>query len=240
MVRLALLLCLGLGLGFSHSPSFGAESDPASPQVESLGEGRFRLGGIEFASGSRAIRIPCLVNNKVDVLEYVLVHEQGKVHESLLTTAVSPLQLQVVLKLLTYTQGRGELLDAFLPPGSPPPAEAAGEAVELWIEWDQQHAHSANLSILDRTTNAPLEPGPWICTGSEVIEGKFQAEVEGSIIALYRDPLAMFNSPHPRMTDDENWVAMGKDLPETGHPVTLVIRPAPPKTTPSNSNSSSQ
>lgn len=203
-------------------------SPAAEPNVESLGEGRFRLGEIEFHSGTRAIRLPCKVNTKQDVLEYVLVHEQGKVHESLLTTAVSPLQLQIVLKLLNYTQGRGELLDAYLPPGeAPPPREAPGETVELLVEWDRNPVVSLNPVIRDRTTDAPLERGPWILTGSEVINGKFQAEVEGSIIALYRDPLALFNSPHPRMVDDENWFPIEKALPGAGQPVTLTIRPFP-------------
>lgn len=198
----------------------------AEPKVESLGNGRFRLGGIEFDSGTRAIRFPCKVNTKHDVLEYVLVHEQGKVHESLLTTAVSPLQLQIVLKLLSYVQGRGELFDAYLPPGdAPPPPEPLGQTVELWVEWDQKPPMPVNQAIRDRTTGVALERGPWVLTGSEVIKGKFQAELEGSVIALYRDPLAMFNSPHSRMVDDENWFPIDAALPEAGKPVTLTIRP---------------
>ena len=206
------------------------EGPASDAEVQSLGEGRFRLGEIEFDSGSRSIWLPCTVNTKQDVLEYVLVHEQGKVHESLLTTAVSPLQLQIVLKLLNYRQGKGELLNAYLPPGeTPPPPEPPGEAVELLVEWDEEPPVSVNQTILDRTTNGPLEPTPWILTGSEVINGKYQAELEGSIIALYRDPLAMFNSPHARMVDDENWFAIDIALPKAEHRVVLTIRPSSAK-----------
>jgi len=196
-----------------------------APQVESLGQGRFRLGLIEFDSNTRAIRLPCRVNLKTDVLEYVLVHAQGKTHESLLATEVSPLQLQTVLKLLSYAQGKGDLLDAFLAPGEQASPQPAGESVELLIEWDNAPPRPVNSVIRDRTADAPLENGPWVTTGSEVIDGKFQAEVEGSIIALYRDPLAIFNSPHPRMRDDENWFPIATELPEVDHPVVLTIRP---------------
>jgi hypothetical protein len=82
-----------------------------------------------------------------------------------------------------------------------------------------------NQAIRDRTTGVALERGPWVLTGSEVIKGKFQAELEGSVIALYRDSLAMFNSPHSRMVDDENWFPIDAALPEAGKPVTLTIRP---------------
>jgi len=206
--------------------SVRAGAPAASPQVESLGQGRFRLGVIEFDSTTRAIRFPCRVNLKEDVLEYVLVHAQGKTHESLLTTEVSPLQLQMALKLLSYAQGKGDLLDAFLAPGEEASPQPAGESVEILIEWDNAPQRPVNGVIRDRTAAGPLEPGPWICTGSEVIDGKFQAEVEGSIIALYRDPFAMFNSPHPRTRDDENWFPIGKELPEVDQPVILTIRPS--------------
>ena len=223
-----------MAAGGAAAPELASGSDA---KVESLGDGKFRLGLIEFESKARSIRVPCKVDIKQDVLEYVLVHEQGKVHESLLTTAASPLHLQIVLKLLNYGQGKGDLLNSFLPPGTPHPVEKVGEAVEILVESEGRPPRLVNQCILDRTTNAPLEPVPWVCTGSEVIDGKFQAEVEGSIIALYRDALAMFNSPHPRMTDDENWFPVGAELPEAGQPVTLILRPALPAAAASSANS---
>jgi len=202
---------------------------PAEAQVESLGEQRYRLGVIEFHSGTREIRIPCEVNAKEGILEYVLVHEQGKRHESLLTTAVSPYQLQIVLNLLRYRAGRGDLFDGMLPPGPPPPIQPPGEAVEVLVEWETAPAHPVNGVILDQSTGAPMAAGPWVFNGSEVIAGKFQAEVEGSILALYRDPLAMLNSPHTDALDDENWFPMGRFLPEIGHRVILTLRPFVPQ-----------
>jgi hypothetical protein len=223
---LAVVWAATVGVAWPDEAKPGSAAPPEGTKVESLGEQRYRLGGIEFHSGTREIRIPCEVNAKEGVLEYVLVHEQGKRHESLLVTSVSPFQLQIVLNLLRYRAGRGELFDALLPPGPPPPLQPRGEAVEVWVEWETARPHPVNGVILDQSTGEAMEPGPWIFNGSEVIAGKFQAEVEGSILALYRDPLAMFNHPNPRMTDDENWFPLGRFLPEIGHPVTLTLRPA--------------
>ncbi|MEM0968119.1 MAG: hypothetical protein AAGJ31_02105, partial [Verrucomicrobiota bacterium] len=68
----------------------------------------------------------------------------------------------------------------------------------------------------------------WVWTGSEVRGGRFQAEVEGSIIALYRDALAMLNLKHERAGDDENWFPIEEQMPAVGASVEVILRPMGP------------
>src|SRR5437773_2194818 len=68
------------------------------------------LGGVEFNSASREIRIPCTVNMNEGVIEYALVTETGKTHESLLKTKAKPFDLNVALLLCHYEPHAGELI----------------------------------------------------------------------------------------------------------------------------------
>ena len=99
-------------------PNTGGEVkiDPKEkPRVEKIGESRFRMGDIEFDAKTKEIFLPAVVNKREGgPVEYLIVHEGGKVHESILTTKASPLHLQVVMKLLKHKSGYGNVFDPML------------------------------------------------------------------------------------------------------------------------------
>ncbi len=207
---------------------------PAKPAVEQISETKFKLGAIEFDGKSREIRFPGVVNMTEGILEYVLVHVDGKDHESLLTTEISPSNLNVVLKLLRFKSGDGELFHDFYPPGELPEPEPAGDGIDVFVTWPGSIDNPLCGLIRDERGDSAMEPAPWTYTGSEVVDGRFQAEQEGSILAIYRDPLAMFNTPHPRALDDENWFPIRPNIPAMETPVTIIFRPAAAKNAPKN------
>ena len=224
---LATVLCLGL-------VSFAADDEdvpaPAEkPQIEQLSETKFKVGKIEFDSKSREIRFPALINSTEGIIEYAIVHEGGKTHESLLKTPISPFNLQVVLKLLSFTEGDGDLFHGFYPPGKLPEPEAEGARLDVFVNWGTSDVPIQDL-IEDHNLGEAkvMEPLPWVFTGSKIIKGKFQAEVEGSIFAIYRDELALLNTPHPRAVDDDNWFSIPASTPAYETPVTVILRPAKP------------
>lgn len=214
-----------LGSGRAADPE-AAPSPPAAPLVEEAGENRYRIGEIELDGATREIRFPAVVNQEEGALEYILVKDQGKVHESLLRTGISPAHLQVALKLLRYRAGWGRLFDHLWPPGEAPLREAAGEEVELFVSWEGSEPVPLQKAIRDRGTGEAMDRAPWIFTGSDVIDGEFQAEVEGSIVAIYRDGLAMINSAHPESLNDENWLPVAGVLPPPETKVQVIIRPS--------------
>ena len=71
-----------------------------------------------------------------------------------------------------------------------------------------------------------MEGEPWIYTGSKIENGTFMAEAEGSIIAIYLDPLAIFNMTIDGADTDERWGANSEMIPEIGTPGVLTVFPA--------------
>lgn len=214
-----------------------APATPAAGKIATLSDGRLRLGEITFDQKLREIRFPAEVNMTRGLLEYAIVHENGKVHESLLVTKARPFELNIVLLLLGFRESR-PLLNPTLAPErrvdekDEPPAQTARSRLDVHLEWVQDDkTRSASLASwlasLEAGKPKVADEGPWIYTGSLVSEGRFIAEVDGSILAVYLDPNAMINNPREGNFNDDIWIP-AEMLPEPGTPVTVVLKPTPP------------
>ncbi len=207
-----------------------AEDESVKPAVEKIGESRYRLGKIEFDAATREVSIPVTVNMREGgPLEYVLVHETGKVHESVFVTEVSPRDLQVVMKMVKYDDGQGDVFNALLPAADLAKEGGRkadrGTRVAFTFVVDAGEEIAVEETVWDGFGGVPLSDANWVFTGSEFHEGGFMAEVEGSIIAIYLDQAAMFNMTHPGADTDERWGANDKVIPEIGAKGTLLILP---------------
>ncbi len=201
---------------------------PAAPKIESLGGTRQRLGRIEFDKATREIQLPAAVNMTKGLLEYVLVSEKGKLHESLLSTPVGPLDLNVVLLLLNYAPAP----EWHVPPAKPKPLEAVAPAAKLACYIRFKNAEGAEETVPAETwvndlrTKKAAAASPWVYNGSNFNdEHQFSAEVDGSILSLYLDPRCLVNNPRQGADDDERWVP-AKGIPPKGTSVTVVLKPA--------------
>lgn len=206
-----------------------AEAKAPGVSVKKIGENLYRLGEIEFDAKSREIRFPVTVNQREGgPIEYLLVRETGKVHESILTTSISPLHLQIVMKLLRYEGGNGDVFNRLLAPEvleKEGGKEAdRGETVSFLFQPEGGKALPVYEMVIDGESAEAMAPGDWIYTGSAVEEGAFMAEAEGSIIAIYLDHLAMFNMSREGADLDERWGARHTVIPEIGTKGTLTIR----------------
>jgi hypothetical protein len=206
-----------------------AEVKAPEVSVKKIGENLYRLGEIEFDAKSREIRFPVTVNQREGgPIEYLLVRETGKVHESILTTSISPLHLQIVMKLLRYQGGNGDVFNRLLAPEvleKEGGKEAdRGETVSFLFQPEGGKALPVYEMVIDGESAEAMAPGDWIYTGSAVEEGAFMAEAEGSIIAIYLDHLAMFNMSREGADLDERWGARHTVIPEIGTKGTLTIR----------------
>lgn len=240
----SLSVCLALAMCALEARSFAADEarpavtpePPKKPAVTKIGETTYRLGEITFDAKSREVRIPAVMNlREGGPTEYLLVHETGKVHESLLTTRVRAMDLQVVLKLLRYRSGEGDLFDTFLPAEEQRRKIEAGEKKErgdalsimaIWEKDGQTREHPAADWVLDAESGKSMTDGSWILTGSHVSDGAFLADLEGSLIAIYLDQIALLNMGRKGAENDERWGANAATTPEVGQKITLVLRPA--------------
>jgi hypothetical protein len=232
LLRALLSLCVLLvsaSPGFSQVQEDAVESLP-KPEVKKIGETTYRIGGIEFDAKTRELRFPVTVNMREGgPIEYILVHENGKVHESIFTTAISPMQLQIAMKLLRYKAGNGDLFNRLLTPEAIAKEggkeEGRGDAVTFrFLAAGSEPGVPVYEFVIDGESAEAMTPGPWIYTGSAVEEGTFMAEVEGSIIAVYLDPLALFNMTRAGADLDDRWGARSSAIPEIGTKGTLIIQ----------------
>ena len=239
---IAASLLLGSGLLLAQETAADPEKQLAEKMAAAQGRLQktsptaYSLGTIQIDAAKREIRFPCTLLHQQIPIEYILVHETGKDHETILTTAVTPLDLQVALLLANYTPGSTGLFaklpkDEPLPFKEQEPKTPGAHRVQLSAEWEiDGKKHSSPLSQWFQNSDLRVPPADldtWIFNGSKIDNRGFVAESEGSFIAVYADQNALFNSPAAGNHRDDIWISLPKNIPPEGTAVTLVITPAP-------------
>lgn len=244
------MILLAFGL-FAEEPSSAPSSvEPLSlpapdqtvakhePEITRLEDGRVKIGEILIDPKTREIRFPAQVNMREGLLEFIVVHENGKIHESLLCTQISATKLNIAIKLLHYKASR-ELYLKLDEDGSlgsefeeASPEEQEGSRLRIGFEWQENGvARTANITdwISHAATEKPMPNDPWIYGGSFVVDGTFVAESSGDIIAIFLSNAAMINFAGKDNQDDEVWLPHATRVPAEGTPVTVVISPFEPQ-----------
>lgn len=186
---------------------------------EEVSPGIFEVGKVRIDKHKRTIEFPAVVNMKEGLAEYLLVSTQGKLHESVLRTAVQPFEIHVAMLLLG---GKGAQTNFFAPDAPPP-----GEAVSIEVSWKgflSTKRIAAEEMVFDRAQNGAMSKGPWTYNGSFQFEGIFVAQETGSIISVISDPEALINNPRERRHDDDNWIINSKKLPAAETLVTVTVK----------------
>jgi len=214
--------------------------EAARARLKKTGDTTYELGELKFNSATREVRVPTVLNMNDGVLEYALVHENGKIHESLLRTKVSPTELNLVLLLCNYEPHIGEAAAFLRDPvpstkvlmNQPAPKNGANK-LSISVQWKDKDGKELTAPIatwfLNKQTSKPMALDHWTYTGSLINDTGFAAEFDGSIIATYFDLVAMVNCPVEENTDDDIWYPEPKVVPPVDTPVTLVLTPAPAK-----------
>jgi len=175
------------------------------------------IGEVTIDPRARTLTFPAHVNLRSGAIEYLLVHETGKVHESLFKTHVAPQQIHLAALLLSEKNTN-------TPPAKPrlpPPA--------ITITWKdpatgREKSAPAPQLILDKKNRRPLGQTKWAYRGSRLIDGVFLAQRDGSIIAVMEDRDALIDQDTPDASDDENWEPVTDSMPPLATPVHIQIR----------------
>jgi hypothetical protein len=218
-----------------EGPSPAKAAEEKKPAIEQLDATRYKLGTITFDKLSREIRFPATVNMTEGLLEFLIVHERGKIHESLFATDISPTQLNVVFTLLRYPASK-EFYAIDVPserePGTEFPQVAAdvkaGARVIVKVEWkngEKVRTVPVNEWISHAVTEKQMPNGPWVYGGSEISNGRYQAEATGDIAAIFLSNSAILNYPGQDNNNDDVWLPFPKRVPPIGTKVTLIITP---------------
>jgi hypothetical protein len=207
-------------------------------RIQKLSATEYLLDGIKIKADTREVRIPCQVCLKKAPIEYMLTTDTGKTHETVLTTAVSPTAIQVAMLLVNYEPATEGLLAKVPENERPktwkdePPKIKGANRVNIAVEWKigtavQSGALSQWAQNSD-TRKAPLDLDTWIFNGSYIDERGFIAQQEGSIIGIWLDRGAIFNSPAEGNWRDDLWISLPDNIPDEMTPVVLIITPAKP------------
>jgi len=208
-------------VGWTAAPPRAQAADPDPRTLD--------FKGIHIDKEKRTVTFPAAINMNEGMLEYLIVTEMGKTHESLLSTKIQAYDIQVAMLLLGVKPAAKA--------GSEPPAqlnkqylqsapELKGEKVDLFLAWQDAHGPHrlrAEDLIWNLKDNAVMRDGPWTYNGSEMYGGRFLAQTDGSVAALVRDSAALMNNPRPGNDDDQIWKAYSKVTPPIGTAVDVII-----------------
>ena len=226
---------LGSNLVFSQTEATGDNGKEAP--VKYLGDGYFQVGRVKINSRKKTITFSGSVNMREGAVEYLLVHSNGKTHESVFVTEVKPEDLHIAALLL------GVKPQHDLGPADRGTKVNDNAALVINVKWERNGPTADyplhELVALKKDPSAPdrksLASLPWLYNGSMVSEkASFQAGSSGSFISIIRDPESMMNYPGKSRTNDDIHAPASTKLPRKDHPVQFVItfsggRKAPPE-----------
>lgn len=205
---------------------------PKKPQIKKINDNEYQIGKVHIDKSAREISFGAGVNLTEGLLEFVIVNQKGKIHESLFISDISPLNLNIAIKLLGLKESPElfELVDEdYRPTGEFPDVPAKTKAaarMDIFVEWGKEKKRVAlNDLITNNVTEKSMDPGPWLYTGSYVHEGKFKAEVTGDLVAIYTSQPAMINYPGKDRDNDDVWITNSKRTPAEGTVVKIIIKP---------------
>lgn len=205
-------------------PSSAAAPDPVArlsgPGIQHDGE-KIKIGLAELDRKTRAVSFPAKLHAVEGVIEYVVVHANGKIHETLFVTDALPQDIHTACLLAgwgkaTDTVPSPVVIEASWDTNGPPRCER----IENLVAFAKDHPQAPRSGHLDT--------GPWNYTGSLIDAGGFMATREGSVISVISDPAALAGNPRPSRENDALHVPNTALLPRLGFPVRITLRPVPP------------
>lgn len=235
----ALLVLIGLAATTNSPAPPAAPASDTAPALKEISPGVFDYNGIHLDKKNHRITFPGVVNQRQGLVEYLLVNDKGKVHESLLSTKMVPHDIHVALLLIGLKDPTKENSRETTPPSaidaaylqSAPKLEGPSVKISVTSTRDGKPVETpAGNWILNLKTNRPMTNVPWTYNGSMIQDGVFLADQELSIVAVVTDPTALVNNPREGYDDDQIWQAQEKSIPPLDTPVEITITIADPTT----------
>jgi len=192
------------------------------PEIVKIEEGKYEFGDIIINKNQRSITIPAVSNQRNGLVEYGLVHEEGKIHESLFRTKVRPQIFHTSLLLLKIKPVESFFENIWS--DDPKQIDYSDRCLEIIVTWDENGTkHESLLESLSTNQGKSNEANEklFIFTGSRMVEGNFLAESTGSIVAVYADDNAIINNSHYDSVNDDVWIANKAKMPPLEMPVKI-------------------
>ncbi len=234
-MTLSVFFLLSTLAGTNTAPQPAAQPAPqvsAAPVMREVAPGMLEYNGVLLDKKDHWISFPATVNQREGLIEYLLVNEKGKVHESLFATKVLPRDIHLALLLIGLKADAGTNAKEPVPPmaidsaylQSTPKLKGTPVLISVsWTEAGKRKEVPAEDWIFNLQTKRPMSTGSWIYNGSLVQDGVFLADQELSIVAVITDPTALVNNPRAGYDNDEIWQVQDKAVPPLDTPVDINI-----------------
>jgi hypothetical protein len=198
-----------------------ASRPPAAPApIEQVAPGVLRIGQAQLDQHARTVTFPASLNLREGMVEYLLVHESGTTHDSVLKTDTQPYHIHLALLLLGAKAASPDTLSFN------PSVPLEGESVHLriqWIENGNPREQPGERLVRNRVILDPMSEGPWTFNGSRVVDGTFIAQRDGSLVSIIFDVDSLINNPRPGREDDELWEVNPESIPPVNVPVKVIV-----------------
>ena len=209
-------------LTFAQSPDL--KEKKLYPEIKVLSSGVYDFGGIIIDQNDLSFSFEAKCNQISGLVEYALVHENGKTHESLFTTKIAPRLIHACFLLLKQKPDNFLLKKEKF--SEQEISALRKKSLETWVKWDE-NGSSCRKSLTSMTLNdlskQTLKGKSFVFTGSKVVEGDYLAQMDGSIIAIYQDSRAVINAIDELSSNDDVWLPNEVNLPPLGKNVWISI-----------------
>jgi hypothetical protein len=209
--------------GFFVSTCFGETSTKSKPDVENLGNGKYRIGKIKIDKPNKSFIVPGKVIRLDPPLEFLAVTKNGyKAYESLLELDVNAYEFNLACILIGL-----DAKSATLPKQHFDEAEASGDGVDINVSWEAKHKKvTVRGEQLLNVIKSPKTGTTWAYMGSRVLSnGTYLAQQDGTLIGFVHDPSSVIE--HRLGLGLGNYGEVGANkavVPPVGTRVELQIR----------------
>lgn len=199
--------------------------------------GIFELGSVRMDKRQRSVSFPGSLNMASGPLEYLLVAKWGKTHESVLRTEVEPFQIHVAILLLadgaSIPTNNPSAAPGKAPGGggqfisNPSKETMPGDKVTIDVSWEvagKRIQRRAEELVLNLEKHNTMTNATWVYNASRIWDGKFMAQLSGSIVSLVSDPDAQINSMTVGHDNDRIWNVNTNAVPGLNTPLQITIR----------------
>ncbi len=207
-----------------------AQEQNQEPIIKKINEHIYKLQEMTIDTEKQTVSIPCNVNMSSGLIEVVLCRPEGKVHESLLTTQITPLEFQTALLLLGLDPVN-ELSDDPNHRNEEKPfktIETPGDSVKIFLETNasgKTKKEPLENFIYNEKHKRPLQRSTWLFRGAVTMaDDMILLEPEVSMIVTYHDPVALMELNSGTKYDDELYYVNSRSGLNVKDKVNLIIQ----------------
>jgi Heavy metal binding domain len=180
-----------------------------------------KIGKVRWYKKSRRIEVDGYFSYQDNLLEFLAVIKGGKEYESLLVFDCKAIDINLALIGAGYRASGGVRKKG--DPGVP-----KGDPLYLSLEWKTDAGKTKRIRaedvLFNRATKKPMRKTAWVFSGSSFVkvknpktkksEYRYLADEYRMLIAIWRDPAAIFNNPLDTGEDDAFYIVNEKAIPK--------------------------